>query len=363
MRTPRRFGEACAALVRFDRLSEVAFRPGHRPRAVFHATRPVLCSPLAHRTLTEVTMFHVLRRVFPGSGVLLLLLSVAAAPATAAQQSPAMRMGVPLTSSHRVLTDLTYMTASGYESKMDVYASRSATPAPTLIYIHGGGWVGGTKESSVLLTLPYLAMGWTVVNVEYRLARHALAPAAVEDIRCALRTIIARAETYNVDTSRIVVTGHSAGGHLSLMAGMLPVSAGLDRPCAGTGEVRVAAIVNWFGITDVVDLLDGPNMQNYAVAWLGSMPDREAVARRVSPLTWVRSGLPPVITIHGDADRVVPYSHAVRLHEALTAAGVPNELITIPGGQHGGFGAEQDGRAYTAIEAFLVKHGVMAPGR
>jgi len=278
-----------------------------------------------------------------------------------AQQSPSMRLGATLTSSHRTISNVTYMRASGYDAQMDVYVARSATPAPTLVYIHGGGWVGGTKEGAVLQVMPYLAMGWTVANVEYRLARNALAPAAVEDTRCALRWVLDHASDYNVDTSRVVLTGHSAGGHLSLITGMLPVSAGLDRQCVGTSEVHVAAIVNWFGITDVGDLLDGPNMKSYAVMWLGSMTDRYAVAKRVSPLEYVRAGLPPIITIHGDADPTVPYAHATRLRDALNAAGVPNELVTIPGGGHGGFGAEQDARAYTAIEAFLTRHGIIRP--
>jgi acetyl esterase/lipase len=109
----------------------------------------------------------------------------------------------------------------------------------------------------MLAFLPYLETGWSVVNVEYRLARVSLAPAAVEDCRCALRWVIRNAKQYNFDTNKIVVTGHSAGGHLALTTGILPASAGLDRQCPGNEELKVAAIVNWFGITDVVDLLDG----------------------------------------------------------------------------------------------------------
>jgi acetyl esterase/lipase len=293
------------------------------------------------------------------------LASCGAALDLAAQPSDAMKLGAALTASHRTLPNVTYITESGYDAKMDVYVSRDSVRAPTLIYIHGGGWTGGTKEQAMLQIMPWLAMGWTVANVEYRLARNALAPAAVEDARCALRWVVARAKDYNVDTTRIVLTGHSAGGHLALTTGMLPVAAGLDRECVGTQEVKVAAIVNWYGIADVVDLLDGPNMKAYAVAWLGSMTNREDVARRVSPLTYVRAGLPPVITIHGDADPTVPYTQALRLRDALTKAGVPNELVTIPGGHHGGFTREEDLRAYSAIDAFLRRHGVIsqvAPG-
>jgi dipeptidyl aminopeptidase/acylaminoacyl peptidase len=97
--------------------------------------------------------------------------------------------------------------------------------------------------------------------------------------------------------------------------------------------LKVAAIVNWYGITDVADLLDGPHIQTYAVIWLSSVENRREIARRVSPLTYVRPGLPPILTINGDADTTVPYSHATRLREALNRAGVPNELATIPAGQ------------------------------
>src|SRR5262249_47654846 len=148
------------------------------------------------------------------------------------------------------------------------------------------------------------------------------------------------AKDYHIDLTRMVVTGHSAGGHLALTTGMLDERDGLDNNCpAGNNEVmpRVAAIVNWFGPTDVADLLAVANRKEYTDAGLGSSQDKEDVARRVSPLTYVRKDNPPVITIHGDADDVVPYSHAVRLHELLNKAGVPNELFTIKGGGHGQF--------------------------
>jgi dipeptidyl aminopeptidase/acylaminoacyl peptidase len=82
------------------------------------------------------------------------------------------------------------------------------------------------------------------------------------------------------------------------------------------------------------------------------------IAKKVSPLTYVRTGLPPILTVHGDADRTVPYPEGVRLHEALAKVNVPNQLITIPGGGHGGFTAEQRITIYTTIKAFLAKNGL-----
>lgn len=263
---------------------------------------------------------------------------------------------------YSVTPNVTYLTANNYEAKLDVYRRRGVdTPLPTVISIHGGGWVNGTKEATSLFVLPYLEAGYNVVNITYRLARVSLAPAAVEDCRCALKWVASHAKEYGFDTSKLILTGGSAGGHLSLITGMLPESAGLDRYCVAGPEPKVAAIVNWYGITDVADLLEGPNMKNYAVTWLGSQPDRVAIAKRVSPMTYVRAGLPPILTIHGDADPTVPYSHGVQLTNALKAAGVKTELVTVPGGRHGGFTLAESLKIFQSIRSFLGGLGLTPP--
>jgi acetyl esterase/lipase len=289
---------------------------------------------------------------------LMLFLFIAGHAATA-QSLDAGSWTAHVGAAYRVASDVTYLKAGNYELKLDVYVPRDAKePLPTALYFHGGGWVSRSKEYMALNILPYLEMGWAVVNVGYRLGTVANAPAAVEDGRCALRWVIRNAKEYMFDTSKIVLTGHSAGGHLALTTGMLPASAGLDRQCPGKEELEVAAIVNWLGITDVVDVLEGPNQKEYAVQWLGSQPNREEIARRVSPLTYVRPGLPPILTVHGDADPTVPYSQAVRLHQALDRAGVPNKLLTVPGGGHWRFSAEQDAKLYADIREFLARYNL-----
>lgn len=262
---------------------------------------------------------------------------------------------------YRVSPNLTYKVASNAEQKLDVYHRRDRSePVPTVIYIHGGGWVGGSKEGSMLRIMPYLEMGFNVVNVEYRLGRVARAPAAVEDCRCALRWVVRNAEAYGIDPARLVVTGRSAGGHLSLTTGMLSVAAGFDAECISDADPKIAAIINYYGITDVNDLMAGkPNEKSYTVSWLGSQRDREQIAESVSPIRHVRGDLPPVLTIHGDADRIVPYSHAAELHKRLDAAGVENELLTIPDGGHGGFSRSEVEKIDETIRAFLGRHGLM----
>lgn len=212
-----------------------------------------------------------------------------------------------------------------------------------------------------------LAAGWVAVNVEYRLLSVAPAPAAVEDCRCALRWIRRNSRQYNFDLRKIVLTGASAGVHLALMTALVPDDAGFDNRCFAeddqpwTGKIpdapKVAAVINWFGPTDLFDMLR--ERRSYAISWLYNPVGIEDLARRVSPLTYVRSGVPPVLTIHGDRDQLVPYSHAVRLHDALTKAGVRNQLITIVGGKHGEFTEAEWLKGYETVQSFLRQLGLV----
>jgi acetyl esterase/lipase len=221
------------------------------------------------------------------------LLTVAVPYTVLAQLPPTAEWAVRAQTEYAVVANITYLTATGYDSKLDLYRRRDVTrPQLTLTFFHDGGWVGGTKEGSLMSLVPWMEMGWNVVNVEYRLARVAPAPAAVEDAMCALRFVVDKAKDMGVDTDRIVVSGESAGGHLALAVAMIPESAGFTRLCAGgafrssnTTVPKVAAIINWYGITDVGEMLSGPNARDYAVQWFGSMRNREEIARSVSPLT------------------------------------------------------------------------------
>lgn len=274
---------------------------------------------------------------------------------------------------YQITPNITYAVASNVELKLDLYLPRGERkPVPTLVYFHGGGWVEGRKENAALLLMPYLALGWAVVNVEYRLGRVAPAPAALEDSRCALRWVQKMAAQYKFDPAALVVAGDSAGGHLALASAMLPAGSPFDRSCpsadidrwGGAREepVRVAAVINWFGVADVDAMLDGADARHFAIEWFGSMPGRRTLAQSISPLRLVRPGLPPVISVHGSADPVVPYAQSVALHAALVQAGVANRLVTIPGGNHGAFSRREVSAANDAIRAFLVEHKVLRSG-
>lgn len=288
---------------------------------------------------------------------------------------PGLRAAVMLDHTYGVEDGITYLHASGQDQKLAVYFDyrADAKKRPVVLNFHGGGWVAGNRESRALSLLPWLQMGFAVVNVQYRLGNVALAPAAVEDTLCALQWVGRHADKYHFDLDRVVTTGDSAGGHLALATAMIPSDSPFTNQCAATEPTwsgpyrnrapKVAAVVNWYGITDVADMLQGPNTRSYAVAWFGSLPGRQELARALSPINQVRAGGPAVYTIHGDADKLVPYAHGVALKRALDKAGVKNVLHTIPGGGHGGFTAEQRLEIYSGVQGFLRQQGILSQPR
>jgi len=231
--------------------------------------------------------------------------------------------------------------------------AKSTGKRPGVIVIHGGGWIEGSKEEMVeRWVLPYVEQGFVAANVEYRLAAVAPAPAAVQDVLKAAAWFHENAKRWDVDTKRIVVTGGSAGGHLALMVGLTPKSAQLGP------VTKVAAVVNFYGISDVWDQLQGANMRKYAVTWLPEQPGRMELARRLSPMTYVRKDVPPVLTIHGDDDQTVPYQHGINLTKALRDAGADAEMISVRGGHHG-FPPNKMQELYPAVFDFLRKRGIL----
>ena len=257
---------------------------------------------------------------------------------------------------YRVIPDATYLKSGLWEGKLDIYSRLDAVgPQPTLIWIHGGDSMGGSKEGAFFNLLPYLEWGWNVVNVEHRLPGVTLAPGALQNCLCALRWIIRNAREYGFDTNQLVISGASSGGWFAVAAGLGVRPGNWDQACPGSEEPAVAAVVNWYGNWDLADVLQGPNTKPYAPGWVRNFPNPLEVARSLSPLPLRQSAIPPVISIHGDADPTVPYTQSVRLHQALKIAGLREEMIRIPGGKHGGFSREENQRAFAAIEAFLTR--------
>jgi acetyl esterase/lipase len=242
------------------------------------------------------------------------------------------------------------------DTVLDIVQPKETTKAkrPGAIILHGGGWIRGRKEAMIrTMCIPFLEKGFVVANVEYRVASAAIAPAAVTDVLKAAEWFSKNAGRYNVDNKRIVVMGDSAGGHLTLMTAMTPKSAKLGpRP-------RIAAAINCYGITDVGELLAPPYSKSWAIEWLPEKtPNRMEIAKQSSPMTYVRKGLPPILTLHGDADTTVPYVQGVKLTKALQAAGADTKMITLPKVGHT-FMNQPPPDIWPQIWDFLKSHGVM----
>jgi len=263
------------------------------------------------------------------------------------------------------VSNITYRKVDGYELELDVIVPRihlgegpywsklDRKLKPTLLYIHGGGWVEGEKETRMLGLLPFVSRGWVVVNINYRLAGDGKAPAALEDCREALNWVYESAAGFQIDTTRIVVAGESAGGHLSLMTGL--VNKG-DSICGEAYIVErhrsVAAIINYYGVTDI-------RTEKYEDhTWFEGIDNIEEALYSLSPITHLSKLSPPIISVHGDADPVVPVDHAKNLHKKLDELGAKNRMVIIPGKKHGNFTGEERTYIFEQIWDFLEKAGI-----
>lgn len=253
--------------------------------------------------------------------------------------------------------DVVYTSGKDWQQKLDLYIpNKTEKLAPAIINIHGGGWVGGSKEQQGGFN-DFFKAGFVVANIEYRMTKEAKAPAAVEDARCALAYLIRNAKTLNIDVNKIVVMGGSAGGHLALMTGLLENDHRFDGNCSDVKNMKVAAIIDKYGITDVwawAYCCKSHSAQN----WLGDKKADEAFAKTVSPMTYLKKSSPPIYIVHGDADSTVPYEESVMLHKKLVELGVKTDFMTVPHGGHGKFEKEQTRLMNDNILAFIKSLGI-----
>lgn len=277
---------------------------------------------------------------------------------------------------------------------LDVYQVASTKPTPVVLQLHGGGWIRGDRPSSPGSFGPFFAAGMSVVAVQYRNAIDAPAPAAIEDVRCAMAWVKKNAAKYNFDANRVIPWGGSAGGHLALMAGYAPASM---NPAGCTDQPKVVGIVDMYGASDVAESLTFHGSMDFTHQWIGmdlplprdpapaaaagagtepanpdGMPRPRpqapkwgepteamlALARKVSPLTYIHPGLPPTFIINGDHDSTYNPTQSYKLKAALDAAHVPNEEDIVVGGGHGNFPPAENQKGTLMWMRFLHDNGV-----
>ena len=264
---------------------------------------------------------------------------------------------------------------------LDVYQVASPKPTPVVIQIHGGGWIRGDRPSSSRSFAPFFAAGASVVAVQYRNAIDAPAPAAIEDVRCAMAWVKANAKKYNFDPNRVITWGGSAGGHLALMAAYAPAS---FTPKTCSNQPKVVAVLDDYGPTNLAEGLTEHGSMDFTHQWLGldlpitppasseentgrrpapQWPEPSAAlldkARAMSPLTYVRADLPPTFIVNGDSDHTVDPSQSTELKKALDDAHVPDGQDVVIGGGHGNFPPEEQQKSMLLSLEFLHAHGAI----
>jgi acetyl esterase/lipase len=234
--------------------------------------------------------------------------------------------------------DVEYGTAGDTSLKLDASVPEGDGPFPVAILVHGGGWgsgdkanvgsVGGGADISPWFA-PLTAAKFTWFSINYRLAPAHRWPACFDDVQTAIRWVKAHAAEFKGDPNRIALFGHSAGGHLATLAGVL-----------GEGDTRVQAVVGYAPVTDFeyeLPVRKGVSLSLRNLHDVAEEPTAASLAilRATAPVNLVKPGLPPFLLLHGTADKTVPFQTSVNFQARLRAAGVPCELIPIPGAPHG----------------------------
>ncbi len=210
-------------------------------------------------------------------------------------------------------------------------------PLPLIVWIHGGGWRGGSKESTP--AQPMLTRGYAVASINYQLSLHAKFPAQIEDCKAAIRWLRAHAKKYRLDGDHIGVWGGPAGGHLVALLGTAGDAKEWDNLGGNENQSsRVQAVCDWYGPSDFVLIAGTSQTANSAVAELlgGPVVDNKDKAVMASPVTYVTKDDPPFLIMQGNQDKTVPAAQSEVLADALTKSGVEVTLKIIDGAAHGG---------------------------
>ena len=261
----------------------------------------------------------------------------------------------------QIARDLPYAASARASQALDLYWRPEGDPHALLVWIHGGGWMGGDKAHCEAAR-SVLVDGYAVASVNYRLSDEATFPAQLHDCRAAVRWLRRNATAYNIDASRIGAWGSSAGGHLAALLGTARGALRQGDPDAGDISDAVQAVCDWFGPTDFLRMNDEPGAVDHDAAdspesRLVGGPIREFADRVVAanPATYVTQDSPPFLIVHGASDDLVLPSQSAILHNALREAGVVSELIVIDGGGHG-FGPKHIDAAMNPTRAFFRRH-------
>jgi acetyl esterase/lipase len=241
----------------------------------------------------------------------------------------------------RVHKDLEFATADGHSLKLDLYMPAASDP-PLVVWIHGGGWRGGSKERCQVRWLT--EHGYAVASISYRLTNKAIFPAQIHDCKAAVRWLRANADRFGYQSERVAVAGSSAGGHLAALMGTSGGVKELEGSIGGNLEhsSRVAAVVDFYGPTDF--LLRATTQPQRTIPedspvfrLLGGRADeKRELAKLASPAIHITADDPPLLVFHGDQDKTVLLDQSQRISKAYKKAKLPVAVHVLKGAGHGG---------------------------
>jgi acetyl esterase/lipase len=255
--------------------------------------------------------------------------------------------------------DIEFANPDGQHLQLNLARPKAATgPLPVVLCIHGGGFRAGHRDGNNALCLKLAQRGFVAATASYRLAPKYQFPAAVYDVKAAVRWLRANGGKYRIDPARIGVTGDSAGGHLAQFLG---VTGGVKEFEGDGGNAdqssRVACVVNRYGPSDFTKSYDkSVDAAEVLPLFLGGDLQRARQQHiRSSPLNWVTPDAAPTLILHGREDKYVAYEQGVWLRDRLQTCGVEVELVTFDGAGHGFKGADAE-KAEQALFGFLERH-------
>jgi len=246
----------------------------------------------------------------------------------------------------RIERNVIYGMYSGAALLLDVY--QPAKPNGFgVVFLAGSGFQASPdygakpiKETQIELWGPPLtAAGYTVFSINHHGAPRFHFPDAIEDVQRAIRFVRARSQDYGIDAAHLGGLGGSSGGNLMALAAMR-AAPGLanDPDPVNRAAATLQTIVLRAAVTDLrvpASAQSAAFIVSYMETPPGDSPQSKALYDAASPVTLIGAHAPPTLLIHGDADKVVPFEQSVAMQTALSAAGVPTRLVTVPGGEHG----------------------------